>query len=70
MYISNPDRSPLESIAETQPQLHPALPEIVGDDFPVLHAPPEHANKVPEGTIKFNDQPDRWDSPRTRLGQD
>src|SRR5438034_5709484 len=28
---------PLESIAETQPQLHPAFLEIVRDYFPVLH---------------------------------
>jgi hypothetical protein len=28
----------LESIAETQPKLQPALLEIVSDDFPVFHA--------------------------------
>src|SRR4029450_6978641 len=28
---------PLESIAETQPQLHPALLRFVSDDFPVFH---------------------------------
>jgi hypothetical protein len=29
---------PLESIAETQPQLQPALLEIISDDFPILQA--------------------------------
>jgi YD repeat-containing protein len=28
---------PLESTAETQPQLKPALLRLFGDDFPVLH---------------------------------
>jgi hypothetical protein len=28
---------PLESIAETQPQLQPSFAEIVSDDFPELH---------------------------------
>ena len=29
---------PLESMAETQPKLHSALPEVIGDGFPVFHA--------------------------------
>jgi len=29
---------PLESTAETQPQLQPALPKLSGMIFPVLHA--------------------------------
>ena len=29
---------PLESTVETQPQLQPGSAEIVGDDFPVIHA--------------------------------
>jgi len=36
MRVNDPDRSRLESIAETQPQLQPALSEIVGDYFPVF----------------------------------
>src|SRR6476620_8840192 len=36
MCVHNPDRSPLESIAETQPQLHPALLRLsamISQDF-------------------------------------
>jgi hypothetical protein len=39
MRVCNPDCSPLESIVATQPKLQSGFVEIVGDDFPILHAP-------------------------------
>jgi hypothetical protein len=70
MRVCNPDRLSVGINRLDAAPTPSCFAEIVGDNFPIPHAPPQHSNEVPEGTIKVNDQPDRWDSPRTRLGQD
>jgi hypothetical protein len=69
MRVHNPDRSPSQSMADTQPKLEPALLSLsamISQDFTAAPYPTRHASQTlphfPEraGAQDIPGSPDRW----------